>query len=151
MLGGAAIHWASKRQPSVALSTAEAEYIAMGEATRNVMHCRELLTHLGMPQSSATMLYCDSQAAIAISKAESVAPRRKHIDVKHHFIREQIHAGVIQPQWISTLEQPADIFTKALPVEAFIQHREFITNSKQASSSGGGSKVSQAKAKPSLD
>ena len=151
MLGGAAIHWASKRQPSVALSTAEAEYIAMGEADRSIMHCRQLLTHMGMHQSSATMLYCDSQAAIAISKADSVAPRRKHIDVKHHFIREQIHAGVIQPQWISTLEQPADIFTKALPVEAFIQHREFITNSKQASSSGGGSKVSQAKAKPSLD
>ena len=81
MLGGAAIHWASKRQPSVALSTAEAEYIAMGEATCSVMHCRELLTHLGMPQSSATMLYCDSQAAIAISKADSVALRRKHIDV----------------------------------------------------------------------
>jgi hypothetical protein len=77
MLGGAAIHWTSKRQPSVtvALSTAEAEYIAMGEADRSIMHCRQLLTHMGMHQSSATMLYCDSQAAIAISKADSVAPR----------------------------------------------------------------------------
>jgi len=131
-LAGAAVYWASKRQPTVTLSTAEAEYVAMGETARSVIYCRELLKHVGLPQARATPLLCDSQAAIAISGADSVAPRRKHIDVKHHYVREKIEAGAIEVQWISTVAQPADILTKPLPYASFIQHRLTITNTEPA-------------------
>ena len=81
------------------------------------------------PQTDATALYCDSQAALAIANAQTNAPRRKRIDVRHHFLREQIQAGIIAPQWISALEQPADIFAKPLPAAPFKAHRAFIMGS----------------------
>jgi hypothetical protein len=129
MLAGAAISWSSKRQTTVTLSSAEAEYTAMAECTRDVIFVRQLLAHMQQPQTGATTLYCDSQAALAIASAQTNAPRRKHIDVRHHFLREQIQAGIIAPQWISTLEQPADIFTKPLPAASFKAHRAFVMGS----------------------
>ena len=64
--------------------------------------------------------------ALAIAAANTNAPRRKHIDVRHHFLREQIQQGIISLHWISTKEQPADIFTKPLPVVVFVAHRDFL-------------------------
>jgi len=129
MLAGAAIHWRSKRQSIVATSSAEAEYIAQAEAAREIIYMRRLLDHIGIPASSPTILYSDSQAAIAIANNDQNNERRKHIDVKHHFIREAVVNKSIQLSWIATADQPADLFTKPLPSMAFLRHRNFILGS----------------------
>jgi len=128
MLANAAILWKSKRQSIVATSSAEAEYISQAEATREISYMRRLLEHIGSTQSSATILYSDSQAAIAIATQDKNNERRKHIDVKHHFIREAVQSGIIQLKWIPTADQPADLFTKPLPVAAFQRHRQLVMN-----------------------
>jgi transposase InsO family protein len=137
LYAGAAVVWQSRRQKSVSLSSAEAEYVALNEATREIVFIRSLLKHLQQPQLHPTTLFCDSTAAIAIAKDEKSSSRRKHLDVTHHWLREKLAEGVISLQWIETAKQPADIFTKPLPVPAFSAHRAVITG--MASAQGASS------------
>jgi hypothetical protein len=127
IFAGAVVSWMSRRQKSVSLSSAEAEYVALNEATREIIFIRQLLAHLQQPQKEPTELFCDSTAAIAIAKDDKNGGRRKHLDVTHHWIREQLNNKIIELKWIETARQPADIFTKALPVAAFTTHRAVIT------------------------
>lgn len=136
--------WKSQRQSVVALSSAEAEMIAMTEATREVIHTRRLLAHLDSAQPDPTPLFCDSQAAIAAATGNGTSPRRKHIDVKYYFVREQQKEGIINIEWVGTAAQPADILTKPLPVDAFERHRQFIMNLKDDAAAALGGSRSQA-------
>jgi hypothetical protein len=128
MLAGGAVEWRSKRQPIVAQSSAEAEYIAGADTAKSIVYLRQLLEHLGCPQVKPTRLLMDNQAAMSIAMQDSNNQRRKHIDVKHHFLREQVLSGTIVLIWTPTAEQIADIFTKPLPFAAFIRHRRSILN-----------------------
>ena len=134
MIGGAAVIWKSQRQPCVALSTAEAELVAMTEATGHIIHIVRLLDHLQISQQKPITLVCDSQAAIAIAVGNGASPRRKHIDVKYYYVREQMKEGTINIKWVVTQDQPADILTKPLPVDAFERHRQFIMNLQESGS-----------------
>ena len=111
-LGSAPISWRSRKQPTVALSSCEAEYIALAEAVKEILYLRSLCLELAIEQSSSTVLFCDNQGALALTKEKSKQHQRtKHIDVKYHFIREQRD---IDYRYIATNENLADIFTKAL-------------------------------------
>ena len=116
----------------------------MTEATREMISTRRLLAHLQLQQESPTTLLCDSQAAIAVATGSNTSPRRKHIDVKHYFVREQQQAGTINIEWVNTAEQPADILTKPLPVDAFKRHRSFIMNSRDIIGAASGGSHPQA-------
>ena len=70
------------------------------------------------------ILLSDNKAAIALAKNDVLHNRSKHIDIKHHFIREQLDAGSIILQWISSADQLADVFTKALPARIFSPLRD---------------------------
>ena len=115
MLGNNPISWSSWKQPTVALSSTEGEYMAATEASREAIYLRRLLSDLGFPQTSPTTLYMDNQSAIQISRTSLIAHsnRTKHIDTQHHWIREQVQNNVIDPQYIPTIDQTADILTKA--------------------------------------
>jgi transposase InsO family protein len=115
MLGGGAVSWQSKKQPTVALSSVEAEYMAATQATREAMWWRKLLHELGI-QSSPTIIIIrsDSQGSIALSKNPEHHARSKHIDIRHHFVREQVAAGVVALQYVPTQEMLADVLTKPL-------------------------------------
>ena len=128
MLAGAAIEWRSKRQDTVAQSSAEAEYIAGADTAKSIVYLRQLLQHLTCPQRGPTQLFMDSQAAIRIAMQDSNNQRRKHIDIKHHFLREQALGGIIELVWVPTADEVADIFTKPLPVAAFLKHRRALLN-----------------------
>lgn len=117
-LFGSAISWKSNLQSVVALSTTEAEYIALAEAVKESMWLRGILTDFGLEQKCVTVL-CDSNSAICLAKHQMYHERSKHIDVRLHFVRDEIEKGVVKVSKVSTEENAADMLTKALPASKF--------------------------------
>ena len=116
LLGDSPISWSSKRQSTVALSTTEAEYIALTQACKEAMWLRQLLSELSFDQSmTATTIYEDNQSTIALAKNPVYHARSKHIDIQHHYIREKVQSQEITLEYITTDDMIADIFTKPLP------------------------------------
>ncbi|CAN1248499.1 Retrovirus-related Pol polyprotein from transposon TNT 1-94 [Linum perenne] len=121
-LGPALVSWASKKQNAIALSTAEAEYVAAGHCCTQLLWIRSQLLdyHLTLP---ATPLLCDNTSAINMSKNPIHHSRTKHIDIKYHFLRDLVLQNVIDIKFISTHDQLADLFTKPLKSDQFIRLR----------------------------
>jgi hypothetical protein len=117
------IIWSSKLQSSVALSSTEAEYIALSLTSRDVIWCRALLEELGFAQQSPTTIYEDNDSCIKIAQSAKQLPGVKHIDVRHHFIRDRVTSQEIQLKRKRTGDMVADIFTKQLPFPTFKKHR----------------------------
>jgi hypothetical protein len=126
MFGGGPISWSSRLQPTVALSSAEAEYMAASSAVQEATYLRQLLKDMGYPQLEATKIMEDNQGCIALSENPVLHKRTKHISIKYHFIREKIHEGTTKLEYISTEHQLADVLTKALPRTRFTLLREKI-------------------------
>ena len=118
-LGEGIVSWSSKKQPIVALSSAEAEYIAATHAAKEILWLRALLTELGRPPTGPTTLHVDNQSAIAIAKDPKFHARTKHIDVRYHFIRDVVRSAKVAVTYIPTNENLADAFTKPLPRTKF--------------------------------
>ena len=113
-LGGAAVSWTSRLQQTVALSSAESEYMAASAASQEAIHLRRLLESLGFKQEGPTVIYDDNQGAIAMTKNPVMHRRTKHIDIRHHFVREAVARGDVTLVYVPTSEQAADLLTKAL-------------------------------------
>ena len=120
--------WFSKKQPTVALSTAEAEYMSMSAAVQEAKWLVALLDELLVLQVKLPVqLHSDNQAAISISTSVSLThSRTKHIDLRHHYVRELVNNHWLQVAWIKTQEQVADIFTKALSKQTYKELRKRI-------------------------
>jgi hypothetical protein len=127
-IGSGAISWSSKRQPTVALSTCEAEYMAQTAAAKEAIWLRSLLCELTPTNEApyATIIYADNQGAIALAKDPKFHARTKHIAIRHHFIREKVAEGDIELEYTPTSKQVADGMTKALPKDAFYAFRDAI-------------------------
>ena len=125
-VNGSTVSWASRKQTTVSLSSAEAEYMAAGAAAQEVLWLRALLRDLGFEQRSATVVLCDNQAAIAIASDDVHHARTKHIDIRHHFIRDHVASGVLALRWVSTHAQEADVLTKALGAVPYSRMRDCI-------------------------
>ncbi|GJS48528.1 retrovirus-related pol polyprotein from transposon TNT 1-94 [Tanacetum coccineum] len=120
-LGDKLVSWSSKKQTSTSISSTEAEYIAMSGCCAQILWMRSQLSDYGFAYNRIP-LYCDNKSAIALCCNNVQHSRSKHIDIRHHFIREQVEKGVVELYFVRTEYQLADIFTKALPRERF----EFI-------------------------
>ncbi|GKF37193.1 hypothetical protein Tco_0113951, partial [Tanacetum coccineum] len=105
--------WSSKRQKSVAISSTEAEYIALSGCCAQVLWMRSQLTDYGFGFNKIPM-YCDNKSANALCYNNVQHSRSKHIDIRFHFIKEHVENGVIELYFVNTEYQLADIFTKAL-------------------------------------
>ncbi|KAJ8747772.1 hypothetical protein K2173_011424 [Erythroxylum novogranatense] len=116
MLGFGAISWCSKRQPTVSLSTTEAEYRAATMAAQENTWLVQLMKDLHQPIDYAVPLYCDNQSAIRLAENPIFHARTKHVEVHYHFIREKVLQGEITLEQIKTEDQVADMFTKGLSV-----------------------------------
>ncbi|CAM8880461.1 unnamed protein product [Rhodiola kirilowii] len=112
-LGNNLVSWFSKKQNSISLSTTDAEYIASRSCCTQMLWMKQMLEEYGVKQE-VMMLYCDNMSAISISKNSVQHSRTKHIDIRHHFIRELVEKKTITLTHVSTEKQLADIFTKAL-------------------------------------
>ncbi|GJW93257.1 retrovirus-related pol polyprotein from transposon TNT 1-94, partial [Tanacetum coccineum] len=108
----------SKKQKSTAISTTEAEYIAMSRCCAQILWMRSQLSDYGFAFNKIP-LYCDNRSAIALCCNNVQHSRSKHIDIRHHFIREQVEKSVVELYFVTTNYQLADIFTKALPRKRF--------------------------------
>lgn len=119
-VGGFTVCWRSRRKQSVALSTTEAEYMAMGDCAKHLLWFRRLLFILTMQHSPTTPIHTipssvfnDNNGAIFLSKEGAINARSKHINIRHHFLRDLVKDKLISPAMIDTKEIPADYLTKA--------------------------------------
>ena len=106
------ISWKSRKQPTVALSTCEAEYMALCSATQEGKYLMSFLNEVISLNQTTFNLFCDNQGAIALAKNPINHKRSKHIDIKYHFIRNEISEGRLSLQYIPSEENIADVFTK---------------------------------------
>jgi hypothetical protein len=126
-LGECTVSWRSKKQSIVALSSTEAEYVALCEACQEVTWLRRLLHDIGLPQTSKpTTVYEDNQGAMGLSMNPKDHPRTKHIDVKYHYIRNCIDRKRVNLEYVRTTDMVADTLTKALPKPAFEKFRSLM-------------------------
>jgi hypothetical protein len=127
-MGSGAISWSSKRQPVVALSSCEAEYMGQTQAAKEAIWLNQLLQQLDeSPEGpQAVVIYCDNQGAMALAKNPEFHARTKHIDLQHHFVREKVAEGRIRLEYVNTHDQIADGLTKPLGKEKFIQFRKAL-------------------------
>jgi hypothetical protein len=113
-LGSAMISWGSRKHKSIALSTAEAEYIAACEACTKVVWLRKLICGLFDQVQDLTIIYCDNQSCIRLSEHPMFHEQSKHIEIKYYFIRDKVQEGEVKLQYISIDEQTTYILTKPL-------------------------------------
>ena len=124
ILNGAAISWHSKKQSTVALSSTEAEYMALTQAVKEALWLQAILRDLGARRHSIEIqkIQVDNQGAIALAHNPQFHARTKHIGIQYHFMRQHIEDKEIQLTYCPTSTMTADIFTKALPQPAFTRH-----------------------------
>jgi len=119
-LGSSLISWRSKRQKTVSLSSAEAEYNAMTGACCELTWLRHLLRDLGISHQDSALLYCDNKAALQIAANPVFQERTRHIEMDCHFIRDKIQDGSVTTRHVDFAHQLADILTKPLGKEIFV-------------------------------
>lgn len=115
LLSGGAIVWDSRKQRTVALSTTEAEYMAMADAAKEIVHLRRFLLELETSEAKSIKLYVDNMSAQKLAVNPVHHSRTKHIDVRHHFIREVVKSGQVELEHVESGKMLADVLTKFLP------------------------------------
>ena len=115
LIHGGAVSWSAKRQEIIALSTTEAEYVAITHAAKEALWLRVLLSQLFELDLNTTTLFSDNKSAIELTKDHQYHARTKHIDIRFHFIRYIVENGSIRLVYCPTDDMTADMLTKALP------------------------------------
>jgi len=121
-LGGNLIAWHSRKQSVVALSSTDAEYVACTTAVTNIIDVRRVIQHVGLTLPGPTLLRVDNQSAIVMIQRRRFEPKLKHIDVRYHFIKQEIGKSVTV-EYVQSQFNLADLFTKALPQRDFVRLR----------------------------
>eukprot|EP00965_Chrysotila_dentata_P189158 6173173-Pleurochrysis_carterae.AAC.2 len=128
MHGCAAILWSSTKQPTVALSSCEAEIVAASEATKEAICLRTLFSELGLPQRKPTCLSMDNKSATDLAYNPEHHQRTKHIHRRHFFVREKVESHDITVPFVRSTDNMADFFIKPLPPRVFFPLRDVIMN-----------------------
>jgi hypothetical protein len=121
-LGRSLVSWASKKQNSVALSTAEVEYIVVGHCCAQLLWMRQTLRDYGYKLSKVPLL-CDNESAIHMADNPVEHRHTKHIDIRYHFLRDHQQKGDIEIAYVNTHNQLANIFIKPLDEMTFSKLR----------------------------
>ncbi|MGA0059339.1 MAG: reverse transcriptase domain-containing protein [Planctomycetota bacterium] len=124
----AALAWGSTKQKAIALSSCEAELMALSEATKDVVYFRKLVSGLGAAEGRPTALSTDSQSARDVSYNPEHHSRMKHVQRRHFYVRDMVEALEIEVPFVRTDDNLADFFTKPLPAAKFYDMRRKIMN-----------------------
>ena len=124
LMAGGPVAWSSKRQATVALSTVEAEYVAMSRSAQQLVWMHSWLDEVEIEYSVPGIIKGDNRGAIALTKNTRDHGKIKHIDIRHHYIRELLKSGNIVIEQVSSSDNLADIFTKPLPRDT---HHRLLT------------------------
>lgn len=108
------ISWTSRKQRVVARSNTEAEYRAIAYTTAEILWIQQLLRDLYISLPQSPLLLCDNVGATFLCKNPVISTRSKHINLDFHFVREQVELGQLRISQVTSVDQLADIFTKAL-------------------------------------
>jgi hypothetical protein len=120
------VSWSSRKQRTVSTSSTESEYYALTNAIKEAIWIQLFTSLMDLPSSKPLPILCDNQSAQTIASSDATSSRTKHIDVRHHFIREHIANGSFCTKWIPTSDMTADIFTKPLLHTLFLRHRDSL-------------------------
>ena len=123
MFSGGPISWFCKKQTVIAQSTAEAEYVAAGVASMEIMHIKNIIREIFKEPLKPVILLCDNQSAIILVKDPPFSKATRHIGIKYHYVREMAKNKEIVIMKCKGTENGADIFTKVLSKEQFIKSR----------------------------
>jgi hypothetical protein len=123
-LGLAVVSWFSRKQKSVAFISTETKYVAASQSSCEALWLRKMLVGLFGLQLRPTVIYCDNQSCIKLSKNPVFHDQSNHIEIRYHFIRDYVQRGAVELQYISTEEQVAYILTKALNRGKFVFFRD---------------------------
>ena len=126
MLCGAALLYCSKRQQAIALSSTEAEVMAASQASAELVYTTGMLGEMGIVQKKPPVLYADNTGAIALAKDRRSCHKSKHIDRRYLKVREFVEDGKIIVEHVSTDENPADLFTKCVPLAKFVKFCKMV-------------------------
>ena len=123
---GPVISWKSKKQKSVALSTCEAEYVAMSIAAQEAAYLSQLHEDMTGFNLKPILIRNDNQGALSIVKNPSNHHKTKHVDIRHHYVRENAEEGNITVEYVLSGENVADIFTKACAKQKLLKFKPFL-------------------------
>ena len=131
MCGGASVCWFSRTQKCVTLSTSEAEYVALGDALKELLFLRQVWRFM-LPSKVMPCfpVFEDNQGAVQLAQNPVTNSNSNHIDVRHHFLRELVRQRNIKVVQVLSEFQHADILSKALAFDLFAFHRKFVMNLK---------------------
>ena len=121
-----AISWNVRKQPTVSLSSSEAEYQSMAAAVQEALYLRSLLDELGVPTAEPTFIGEENQSCIKMTENPVMSRRTKHVDSKFHFVRERVAGGTVKIYYVPTSEMAADLLTKPLARDKVEQHRGIL-------------------------
>jgi hypothetical protein len=121
---GVPISWKSKGQRGVVLSSTEAEYVAVSEATREIKFIVQVLESINVKIEYPIIVHVDNVGAIFLANNKTTSERTKHVDIRHHFVREHIEDGIVKIVFVKSCDNDADIFTKNLAGEPYEKHTE---------------------------
>lgn len=119
---GAVISYECKKQQTVALSSTESEYMAISEACKEAIYLKSLMYEI-VGCNYTIILYNDNQGAQRLTENPLFHRRTKHIDIRHHFVREAVADNIVKIVYLSTSEMPADLLTKGLSSS---KHNQFV-------------------------
>ncbi len=122
----AVVSWSAKKQPTIALSSTEAKYMAMTHAGKEAVFLEHLYGNVGIPISVPIFLLIDNQSTIALAENPIFHACSKHIEVCHHWVHEKIEDGTIKLDYIPMADQVMDIFTKPLNSKKFRKFRDAL-------------------------
>lgn len=121
---GGPVAWCSRRKTCTTLSTTEAEYVAASETSKEAIWLRHLLQNIDLAKQNTVKIHCDNQRAIQLVRNPVFHGRTTHIDIRYHFIRDQLESNKIDIIYIETKMQIADILTKPLATPLFERLRD---------------------------
>ena len=125
----AALSWGSRKQKSIALSTCEAEIVALSEAAKDVVYFRKLTAGLGVGEPGPTQLYTDSSSTRNVSYNPELHDRMKHVERRHFYVRDMVENFELEVPYVATADNIADFFTKPMSTaKQFFAFRRVIMN-----------------------